>query len=77
MGETQWMPRIAQAVCNGCGACIAQCPTGALGWQSGKAALLHPDQCSYCAACESICPVNAIALPYLVVNTSVSPMGEL
>jgi ferredoxin len=43
MGEAQWMPRIAQAVCSGCGACIAECPTGALGWQSGKAVLLRPD----------------------------------
>ncbi len=77
MGEGQWMPRIAQALCNGCGACIAACPSQALGWQAGKAGLLRPDQCSYCAACENICPVNAITLPYLVVKTSISSMGEL
>lgn len=68
MVDAQWMPQILQGLCNGCGECIARCPTGALGWQSGEASLLYPDQCSYCAACESICPVNAIELPYLVVK---------
>jgi ferredoxin len=68
MSETQWMPQIAQAVCNGCGDCIVCCPTGALGTQDGKAALLHPERCIYCANCEAICPFRAIELPYLVLR---------
>jgi ferredoxin len=39
-----------------------------LGWQAGKAALLHPELCTYCAGCEDICPVAAIELPYLIVR---------
>jgi NAD-dependent dihydropyrimidine dehydrogenase PreA subunit len=38
-----------------------------LGWQGNKAALVHPDLCTYCTLCEDACPVNAIELPYLVV----------
>lgn len=60
------MPHIDSDLCNGCGACIFRCPTGALGWQSGKAALVKPHLCLYCAACEAICPVDAIELPYLI-----------
>jgi ferredoxin len=76
MGETEWMPRIAQSVCNGCGECIKACPTNALGWQDGKASLLHPDKCIYCATCESICPVGAIELPYLVLKVTTPQQGE-
>jgi NAD-dependent dihydropyrimidine dehydrogenase PreA subunit len=69
------MPRINAALCDGCGECIAQCPTTALGWKDGKAALLHPEKCIYCAICEAICPVDAIQLPYLVLNVSESDKG--
>ncbi|MBE2183298.1 MAG: 4Fe-4S binding protein [Anaerolineae bacterium] len=64
------MPRINTRLCSGCGECIAQCPTAALGWKDGKAALLHPDKCIYCVACEDVCPVGAIELPYLVLKVT-------
>jgi ferredoxin len=63
-----WLPRINQTICTGCGDCIRECPTGALGWQGDKAALVLPDRCTYCATCEDICPVYAIELPYLIVK---------
>ena len=65
-----WLPRINQALCTGCGDCIVQCPTGALGWQGDKAAILKPDLCIYHASCEDICPVNAIEVPYQIVRAS-------
>lgn len=70
MSESNWLPRISQNLCNGCGECIRHCPTNALGWRDGKAALVEPDRCTYCATCESICPVGAIELPYLIVKKS-------
>jgi NAD-dependent dihydropyrimidine dehydrogenase PreA subunit len=62
------MPQINQAQCIACGDCIARCPTGALGKQAGKAALLHPELCTYCTLCEDVCPVGAIELPFLIVK---------
>lgn len=65
--QSIWLPRIDQIVCTGCGDCITQCPSGALGWQHEKANLVRPELCLYCASCEDICPVNAIELPFLIV----------
>lgn len=76
MGEHNWMPQINQTVCNGCGECIVQCPTNALNWQDGKAALTQPSKCIYCATCESVCPIAAIDLPYLVLKSSALSGGE-
>jgi ferredoxin len=70
MDESIWMPQINTLVCNGCGECITQCPTAALGWVEGKAALLAPMQCVYCADCEALCPTQAIALPYLILRAA-------
>lgn len=69
MNNNLWVPVINQQKCNGCGDCIVQCPTDALGWQDDKANLLYPDLCLYCATCEDICPTNAIELPFLIVKT--------
>jgi len=68
--SADWQPHIDQTLCTGCGDCITQCPTQALGWQDGKAALLHPDVCIYCATCEDICPTNAIELPFIITKES-------
>ena len=67
--STEWMPQINQEKCTGCGDCITVCPTSALGWQAGKAAILHPERCTYCTLCEDVCPVGAIELPYLIVKS--------
>jgi len=66
MDNDQWLPNINLNQCVGCGACITQCPTNALGRRGGKAALVRPELCIYCADCETLCPSNAIELPYLV-----------
>lgn len=70
--HNHWLPHIDRGLCNGCADCIAQCPTAALGWHGGRAALLNPERCTYCAHCEDICPVSAIELPFLIAREKTS-----
>lgn len=68
MENAQWLPHIDRETCIGCGDCVRCCPTGVLGQQDDKAALLSPELCIYCADCEALCPVSAIEIPYLIVK---------
>ena len=61
------VPEINQAVCTGCGDCLAVCRPHALALVKGKAVLVRPDLCEYDGGCEPVCPVAAIQVPYLVV----------
>ncbi len=61
------VPEINQAVCTGCGDCLAVCQPHALALVEGKAVLARPDLCEYDGGCEPVCPVGAIQVPYLVV----------
>jgi NAD-dependent dihydropyrimidine dehydrogenase PreA subunit len=63
-----WMPQINSTLCTGCRECITRCPTLALGSHGGKAALIHPDACTYCGVCEEMCPVGAIELPFMILK---------
>ena len=67
MVETIWQPQVDETVCDGCGDCIINCPTGVLALVADTAVLVNPAACTYCADCESICPVGAISLPYQIV----------
>ncbi|MCL4465996.1 MAG: 4Fe-4S dicluster domain-containing protein [Chloroflexi bacterium] len=53
--------------CQGCGDCVAGCPTGAVALVEGRAAIVHPDDCNYCADCETLCPRQAISCPFEIV----------
>ncbi len=53
---------IAQT-CIGCGACVAECPYGAIDIGPESTAIVNPSVCVNCEQCIAVCPVQAISLP--------------
>jgi ferredoxin len=54
--------RIDEEKCDGCGACIPNCPEGALKIIDGKARLVGEIMCDGLGACVGRCPVGAITI---------------
>jgi len=52
---------IDEEKCNGCGACIPNCPEGALQVIDGKARLISDIFCDGLGACIGECPQGAIS----------------
>lgn len=48
--------------CIACGACVRDCPTGALKLENGCAAVRKNDVCISCFHCVAVCPVGALTL---------------
>lgn len=58
--------------CEGCGACDAVCPTGALDEQEdGEKPVFLPSRCTECGACEAFCSESAI-----LVNPNRNPLSK-
>lgn len=55
------MYRVDEAVCTGCGDCVAACPAGALTLVNGRARIADAI-CADCGSCAAACPQGAIAL---------------
>ncbi|HRK02408.1 MAG TPA: 4Fe-4S binding protein [Oligoflexia bacterium] len=53
------MPFLIDKNCTRCGACLPECPTGAIA-EAEPIFLIDADVCSDCMACVPVCPVHAI-----------------
>ncbi|MFR9648856.1 MAG: 4Fe-4S dicluster domain-containing protein [Rikenellaceae bacterium] len=54
--------KIDEALCNGCGECVAGCHEGALQLIDGKARIISELYCDGLGACIGDCPVGAISI---------------
>lgn len=55
------MVEIQKELCIGCGACVNDCPGGALKLEEGKANAVR--RCIQCGHCVAVCPVKAVSIP--------------
>ena len=62
------------ARCNGCGACVAVCPEGALYLIDDKA-MVEASLCRECEACVAACPMEAIAITTPEARPALAPAG--
>jgi NAD-dependent dihydropyrimidine dehydrogenase PreA subunit len=53
------MPRKVTDTCIQCGACINECPVGAITMGDSQSEI-DPATCIDCGSCQAVCPVEAI-----------------
>ena len=53
------MPWIKRKDCNGCGACVEQCPINAITIKNEKAKI-NMNKCIRCGKCHDVCPQKAV-----------------
>jgi len=51
---------IDEEACTGCGACVEECPFGALEMKGDM--VMVNEKCTFCGACIDVCPVEALSL---------------
>jgi NAD-dependent dihydropyrimidine dehydrogenase PreA subunit len=63
--QIPWSPMVNEDLCQGCGACLKLCRTGALGpTEDGKAHVVEPYACVVgCSSCAALCRSGAITFP--------------
>ena len=53
---------VNQEDCEGCGACKAACPAGAIYWAENGLAAVDHGKCLTCGYCSPVCPVRAVIM---------------
>ncbi len=56
-----FIAQLKEALCSGCGTCIASCPMDALRLENEKAIFI-PERCIGCGVCVPLCPEEALSL---------------
>jgi Na+-translocating ferredoxin:NAD+ oxidoreductase RNF subunit RnfB len=59
---TRQIVHIDEALCNGCGACVAPCAEGAIELVDGKARVVSEDLCDGAGFCIGLCPTGALSI---------------
>ena len=54
--------RIDEALCNGCGVCVAPCAEGAIQIVNGKAKVVREELCDGAGFCLGVCPTGALVI---------------
>jgi heterodisulfide reductase subunit A len=50
---------VEEALCGGCGICVAACPFGAIRLGASRKALVEAVHCRGCGTCAAACPTGA------------------
>ena len=56
---------IDRKLCTDCGACVVQCPTGALFYAEDRSVGFDAAKCIACELCRAACPYGAVAVAHL------------
>jgi len=64
-------PRVKKALCIGCGACVAHCPTNAAQIGEDQKAFIQKQLCIGCGDCTAVCPSDAIPIRWKTDGTAV------
>lgn len=54
--------RIDEALCTGCGRCVAPCAEGAIVMVDGRARVLRDELCDGAGFCLGVCPTGALTI---------------
>ena len=54
------MPWVNQELCNGCGACVEECPVDAIRLDGDGTAAIDESECIRCGRCHDVCPQEAV-----------------